>query len=358
MPIARELSDRGFDVHLVSAPGERTLGPQEEKVTWHPLEMRRGPSIFSDLRSFWSWLRLIRRVSPEIVSLGTPKAAFLGLMAAKFLSVPHRVYQLRGLRLETAQGALRFFSLLSERISVACSTQIIAVSESLRSRYLALGLSSPSEIQVIGCGSSHGVNTNRFKSVSRIERSVLKSQMGIDMDLPVLGFVGRFSRDKGSDSLVAVRQLLHKNGVDHEFIFIGTVEGDVKNLLKLSDCGRPMRNLGFLHDTERYYPLMTVLLLPSKREGFPNVVLEAASCKVPTIASDATGCVDAIIHGETGHLVESKNPRDFAQEVLETISDLRRIEKMGKAAQQRAHSLYKQDTVVGIQSDWYVQLAN
>ena len=97
------LAERGWDVHVVSSPGARLDAlAGVDGVTVHALTMAREPSPVSDLRSLIAWMRLLRRLRPDVVSVGTPKAGLLGGIAARLTRVPGRVYMLRGLRLETS----------------------------------------------------------------------------------------------------------------------------------------------------------------------------------------------------------------------------------------------------------------
>ena len=355
-PIASRLSGTGFEVHLVSAPPEPSSILLGEGVAWHGLPMEREPSLVLDVVSLFGWFRLIRRLSPTLVSIGTPKAAFLGLFAARLLKVPNRVYVLRGLRSETASGFVKIIAVFAERISAKCATEILAVSHSLRSKYLSSAFCAPSKIRVLGNGSSHGVCVDRFRELSASDREVRKWELGIAQGVPVLGYVGRFSTDKGFQTLVAVRELLSNSGFDHEFLLLGSLEDSARELHELNLYGRQVKNFGYVSDPENYYPVMNLLLLPTKREGFPNVVLEAACCAIPTIATNTTGTVDAVVHGETGLLVDSTEPFVFAETVREALRGPIKVANLGRRARLRARAEFEEQTVAKMQSDWYAGL--
>jgi hypothetical protein len=127
------LVSRGWDVHVVSSGGPRLSALGEiDGVTVHVIPMRRAPSPFADAIALRAWVRLLRRLQPTVVSLGTPKASLLGLVAARICRVPARQYLLRGLRLHTTRGVLRAVLRISERMAMAMSTDVVAVSASLR----------------------------------------------------------------------------------------------------------------------------------------------------------------------------------------------------------------------------------
>ena len=154
--IPRSFAGKGWDVHLVSSPGPEWDREKETGyATCHSIPMVRNPSILRDLWALLLWIRLIRRIRPTVVSIGTPKAALMGLFASWVLRVPHRVYMLRGLRLETTTGVSRAILGALERIAAGCATEVIAVSASLKVAYLQEKLSDERKVVVLGGGSLH-----------------------------------------------------------------------------------------------------------------------------------------------------------------------------------------------------------
>src|SRR5690606_5723648 len=107
-------------------------------------------------------IRVLRKYHPEIVTYATPKAALLGSVSGILLRVPTRVYQLWGLRLETVFGFKRAILWLMELLTSLSSTSILANSHSLAARYQSLGLAVRKKVDVLGEGSSHGVDLDRF----------------------------------------------------------------------------------------------------------------------------------------------------------------------------------------------------
>jgi len=101
----RALREAGLDVTLVSAPGELlTQRAQAEGVVAHSVAMQRGIAPLADLRSFFALLLLLLRLRPAITDFSTPKAGLLGNLAAWVARVPHQVYTLRGLKLESDEA--------------------------------------------------------------------------------------------------------------------------------------------------------------------------------------------------------------------------------------------------------------
>jgi len=330
------LRDRGWQVHVVSSPGPRLerLG-HERGITVHAVSMERAPRPFADLRSLFRWIRVVRMVRPRVVSVGTPKAALLGAVAAWLTRVPVRVSLLRGLRLETSTGLQRFILTWMERLTSATATDVLAVSPSLRTRAIELELVPEKKIRVLGLGSSNGVDIRAMDSAAPLDEA---HRVALTEGVPVIGFVGRLAADKGLGTLADARAELVARGVDHQLLLVGGVDEDHDSaaMERLLNSGRPAVVVGQVPRAWPYFRLMDVLCLPTLREGFPNVVLEAAGSRVPTVTTDATGAIDSVVDGETGFLVPVGDASALADALATVVSDPSLARRLGSAARDRA----------------------
>jgi len=348
------LASRGWDVHVVSSPGPGLDALRgEQGLTVHALRMAREPSPLADARALLSWISLLRRVRPDAISVGTPKAGLLGGLAARWTRVPWRIYHLRGLRLETTTGVRRSILAILERTAMASSNMVISVSASLRQRVVDLGLVDGSRIRVLGHGSSNGVELPA-RPPSTEERAAARQRLGLEPQPPVVGFVGRLTPDKGLDVLAAARALLAERGVDHQLLIVGGVDeqADPAILDALRSVGRPPIETGQVPDARSFYAAMDLLCLPTLREGFPNVVLEAAAAGIPAVTTDATGAVDSVVDGATGLIAAVGDPGSLAdrlQELLEATAGARRA--MGQTARERAARDFSRDLVWALFAD-------
>lgn len=359
------LASRGWDVHVVCSPGQLLdeLG-DEPGVTTHRVAMARRPAPIADLVALARWVFLLMRLRPDVTSVGTPKAGFLGGIAGWLTRVPTRIYLLRGLHLETATGVKFKLLMILEKLSFAPAHKALAVSPSLRARAVGLGLVRSEKIVVLGAGSSNGVDLCHYKpmhpSADHLgceDGDTLAIGLGLVPDVPVIGFVGRLSEDKGLTHLAKARDILHARGIDHQLLVVGGIDDSAAPavLKELERSGRPPVQTGHVRDTAPYYRLMDILCLPTRREGFPNVVLEASATAVPTVTTDATGAIDSVIDGETG-LVTKRDSAVALADGLAMLLDnpvLRR--RMGEASRQRAHDHYRRPLVWGLLEEFYTQ---
>src|SRR5579863_9852839 len=202
----RALKSAGFRVVLVSSPGQflHRLAIQEG-VESQAIPIRRGISPLADLISFLQLCWLLYRLRPDLTEFSTPKAGLLGSLAARLCGVPVRIYMLRGLRLETLTGIKKFVLLAAERIAAACSDRVVCNSKSLRDKALALRIAPEGKLELIGRGSSNGVDVDHYSPGP----APIRKSLGIPNDVPVVGFVGRLTCDKGVPELVdAFEQIL------------------------------------------------------------------------------------------------------------------------------------------------------
>lgn len=335
----RFLQSDAWEVNLVCADGDglRQFAEQEgARLT--TLAMKRDPSPWSDIRSVLAAYRLLRQLQPDVLVYATPKASLVGALAGALAGVPVRVYELWGLRLETSVGlAQRLFRML-EALTARLSTLVIANSRSLAARAVELGVNGGRDIVVLGQGSSHGVDSSIFSPQASMPAPDLEMQTAILKDgTPVVGFIGRLHPDKGIDTLTEALGICVSRGLKLQLLVVGGDEGaDLSLLLEPLRAEVPVHVVGHIPDPRPYLRMMDLLVLPSKREGFPNVVLEAASMEVPAVVSDATGCVDSVVADETGMIEPVGDASRFAAAITRLVDDGRLRAQMGSAARQWA----------------------
>lgn len=354
------LAQRGWRVGVSSdsaVPGQLEDFARQEHAEALPVAMHREISPRNDLRSLMRMYRTLRRFQPVVTNVGTPKAGLLGGLAAVAARVPVRVYTLHGLRLETARGATRRVLLLTERIALACAHRVVCVSPSLRERVHELGLAPAHKTLVLGEGSVNGV---RLPPASDPRATAqLRSELGLVNGQPVVGFVGRFTRDKGIPELIEAFDQVRTQFPSAALLLIGDYEeGDpVEPRVREAIDSRPgFVRTGFVPNVYPYYPLMTVLALPTHREGFPTVALEAAAFGLPVVTTDATGARDAVRDGVTGWLVAVGDVQALATALREALEDPVAARHRGAAGRRRVEEHFRPDDVQQRWAELYDEL--
>ncbi|MDE3136081.1 MAG: glycosyltransferase [Acidobacteriota bacterium] len=345
------MREAGFDVTVVTAPGEGLeQAGLKEGVKTIAVPMVRSISPRRDIVALCRLWRIVRRLRPSITNVGTPKAGLLAGIAAWLSRVPCRIYTLHGLRLETIRGPMRPALWLAEWIACHTAHRVICVSESLRQKALALRLVAPERAVVLGAGSCNGVDEARYAPgpcASRRARE-LRLRLGIPDGVPVVGYVGRLTRDKGIPELARAYYNLRHSFPDLHLLLVGDFEkGDpIDPVLRRSIETHPGISLaGMVHDVSPYYHLLDLLLLPTLREGFSNVVLEAHAAGKPVVATRATGVVNAVIDGENGILVPVGDSMALSEAVTCLLRDPALAARMGSAGRRRVLLHFRQQDV-------------
>lgn len=341
------LTTRGWNVHLACSPGpELDAAAAREGCEAHRIPMQREISPLRDLRALASWFTLIRRVQPAVTHLSTPKAALLGTLAAWTLRVPRRVYLVRGLRLEGAHGAARPLLWLGERITIGLSTDVVVVSPSLGSQLARHRLLGRHRAVLIGHGSSNGVDVAAVaERAESAGREHMRREMHVDETAVVVGYVGRIVADKGIDTLLAALDCCRSRPT---LLLVGSVD-DPGLAGAIASSAVPIVHVDWTDDVWSHYAAMDVLCLPTRREGFPNVVLEAAAAGIPSVSTNATGAVDAVIPTVTGETVAVGDATALAAAIDRLAEDAAVRARMGAAAKARASSDFRpQDIWAGM----------
>jgi glycosyltransferase involved in cell wall biosynthesis len=307
--------------------------------------MARSVTPWADLRALVAWVRVLRSVRPDVVFAGTPKAGLLAMVAARLVGVRRRAYFLQGLRLEGADGRQRRVLGAMEWLASWSSQVVVAVSPSLARRYAELKLNAGRPVVVPHHGSSHGVNTEHFRPTERAEHVL--EEAGLDPTVPVLAFIGRLTRDKGPDALIAAAHEIRRLGEEVQLLILGAQdEADSSSYLeRLRDSGLPLVVHDHLEDVRPFLSVTDVLVLPTWREGMPNVVLEAAAMGVPAITTSATGAVDSVVDGVTGVIVPVDDAAALAEAIDRLLKDADLRRRMGRAARDRMVADFQPDDV-------------
>ncbi|MGA2887635.1 MAG: glycosyltransferase family 4 protein [Terracidiphilus sp.] len=353
----RALRKAGFRVTLVSSPGElltRTAAEEGVEVVAIPMRRRMAPAadLLSLLRLCW----LLYRLRPEMTEFSTPKAGLLGSIAAMLCGVPARIYFLRGLKLETSTGLKRWILLAAERLTSACAHSVICNSDSLRNEALALGIAPAAKLHLLGNGSSNGVDVEHFSPGPGNIRECL----GLPLDAHVVGFVGRLTRDKGLPELIEAFDAILDAMPNAHLLLVGWFDHSEDALgrdLRFQIMSHPrIHTTGFVVDTAPYYRAMDVMVLPTWREGFPNVVLEAAASGIPVVTTLSTGSRDAVVPEVTGLLIPPGYPVAIRESVLQLLRHPERRCRMGVAARAWVLDHYVNGQVLGLTVDYYKSL--
>ena len=344
---------RGFDAHLISSPGtELQQARRELGIATHEVRMAREIDLRADIAALRRLVRILRACDPNWSSPPHPRPACWGCWPPAWSVCPCGYTTSTGCGWKTAAGAKRRILRLAERATAACATRVICVSRSLRDLYVQMKLAPAGKVAVLGAGSSHGVDAARYQATPELRQRAadIRSKLGIPAEAPVVGFVGRLTRDKGIEKLLEAFALVRANVPAARLLLRGDFEpGDplpaeaIRTLLS-----HPQISVAPFGDhTEAYYQAMDVLAFPSCREELPNVPLEAAAAGLAVVGFVATGTIDAVIHGLTGVLVPPGDATAMGEAIVRYLQDAALRHSHGAAGRQRILRDFRPETVWG-----------
>lgn len=368
--VASEMTVRAFLVRQVTAMAEHYdvtvvvntrraefLARLGIPATLHRLPIARAASPLQDLSCLIQLTGFLRAGRFDVVHSMTPKAGLLAMLAARIAGVPVRLHTFTGQVWATRRGLARAGLRLLDRVMAAAATLTLADSPSQRAFLIAAGVVPPSKIRVLGCGSVSGVDTERFRPDPQ-RRQHTRARLGIPPGDVVLLFLGRLTRDKGVLDLARAYAVLAGKRTDLRLIVAGPDEEGLSDVLRAA-CGEYAQGLhlcGFATAPEELMAAADILCLPSYREGFGSVIIEAAAAGVPAVASRIYGVVDAVVEEETGLLHEAGDVQALVEQLHRLIGDSSLRQRLAAAARLRAVRGFSQQDVAAALLDTYARL--
>ena len=342
---------RFFEVQAISSDGDELADVEDhENVPVTVVNMTRSISPLWDAVALFRLYRIFRRERPDIVHTHTPKAGTLGMLAAKLARVPVRLHTVAGLPLLEKNGPVRYVLDHVEKITCACADMVYPNSYGLRDIILQNGYTRAEKLKVLGNGSTNGIDTAVFAPdiVDDADKSALKKRLGIGPDDFVFIFIGRLVRDKGIVELVeAFRRLSENHSI--KLLLVGRQEEDLDRLPTgtRDDMARnpDIIAAGYQEDVRPYLAISDVLVLPSYREGLPNVPMQACAMEVPCIVTDINGCNEIITDQVNGLLVPPKQVEPLEQAMERILQDPGLLKRLKGNARPQIVSKYDQQSV-------------
>jgi len=322
-----------YDITLcMNAEGSEVVPVIPPGVTLKTLDIRRKIDLFADAGALFALWRFFVQQRFDLVFSVSPKAGLLSMLSAWLGRVPRRVHCFTGQVWINRRGAGRQFFKLLDRILVACATHVLVDGRSQRQFLIDEGVVKPQNAVVLAETSLISVDTERFRS-NHDTRQRMRQLLGIEEAASCVIYVGRLDRDKGIEDLVAA---FHRLRSVHQNLHLLIVGPDEANLLPFLRSHAGVHLVGYTREVQDYMAAADILCLPSYREGFGQVLIEAGATGLPVVGSRISGISDALVEDETGLMHEPANIDDLAAQIDRLISDSALRERLGRAGRTRA----------------------
>lgn len=346
------MASKGFVVQAVSADGPE-IGEvmSREGVPHTVIPMTRQITPLQDMVALLKMISYLRRHKPDIVHTHTPKAGLIGMLAAKWCRVPVKIHTVAGMPLMTTSGMKRRILTWIEKLTYACADKVWANSQSLRRFIKQHKLVKPEKVTVIGKGSSNGIDLNRFDRQSLDPALIKQTKNAIHYDesKTYLLTVGRMVRDKGIPELVDAFLELKKTNSALKLVLLGPFEEDrdalsegTKTKIQLS---KDIIHIPWSDHVEYFMAQAHILVHPSHREGFPNVLLQAGALACPIVCSDIPGNNDIVQNKQTGLLFEVGQKGQIVEKLSWALDKYDQMKACASALKEEISQYYRRESL-------------
>jgi len=356
------MQQNGFKVIAISANGaeieELKLQENCEHIT---IPLTRSINPFVDFICIIKLFFLFRKIKPSIVHSHTPKAGFVAMLAAYFARVPIRLHTIAGLPWSIERGFKKKVLKLVEKLTVFASSKVFVNSKNLLF-YLKSENIKGSKINLLGSGTSNGIDTNYFSNSIEVKQNVehLLIDNHINPNSFVWLFVGRVVKDKGIQELIEAFVKIQEKFPDDLLWIVGNEEPDLDPIDQMYrhilNSNKSIKLFGFQKDVRPFYSAANILAFPSYREGFPNVPMQAALMDCGLILSNINGCNEIVSHQVSGLLVQPKSSTDLFEKMLFARENEKSIHQYKQLVKQHILSNFNQDVVWKSLLNEYVNL--
>lgn len=275
---------------------------------------------------------MIRHYRPSLVVTHEYKSNLYGYLASRMTGVPHLIHY-HGATAEDLK--VRLYNAI-DRWVLRRAKGIITVSNETKRRLVAAGVREESVHVVI-----NAVSESAFEKVKFVNREFEPTE-------PFAVCAGRLSHEKGVDILIEAAALLKAGGIKLNLLIYGEgpEEGHLSSLIERHALGDTVKLMGFQKDLRGAFGSMAFLVIPSRSEGFPLVLLESWSQGAPVVATPVGGLPELVADNENGMLAETVDPKALAAAIRRAVTTPDFRTRCGAAGRQIVMEKYNFETQV------------
>ena len=319
LPIFKKLQSEGFDVTFACTDDKDARFVEAQGIPFYPVKISRSISL-SDITATVRLYKFIKKNNFVLVNTHTAKAGFAGRTAAWLARVPIIIHTAHGLVIhEYLSLVKRTIYKLLERWIGAKTSAFIVVTDKVGDELIKAGIAKKNKIHRI----YNGINLDDFSIINKTSHLAFREKLNINNDDIIIGTLSRLVPDKGLEDLIQAFVLTNSSKPETKLIIAG--DGPLKNklielteTLEINNC---VFFIGWQDDVPQTLALFDVFCLPTLREGFGYVFLEAQAAGVPVIATKIEPLTETMQDGESAFLVPTHSPENLASAIKKVITD-------------------------------------
>ncbi len=340
-----------YDITFICSEDKEFAKYIPKEFHYIPIKMKRGIDI-NGIETILQLKKIFKENKFDYIQYSTPNASFYSSIALFDMKAPVKVYAQWGIRYTGASGIERFILKQLEKTTCKLTPNIRAVSKKNMEFAINEGLYNKNKVKVIGNGGTIGVDMTHFDISKKDDLcKCTRDRYNIEDDCFVFGFIGRVSRDKGSNELLSAFKKIHKKGYDSKLILVGRFEESKGLDINLINWARECDDVIIAgsypkNDLPAFYSAFDCYVHPTYREGFGMVLQEAGAMGNAIITTDVPGASEVMEDNVSCKLVPAKNDQALFEMMEYMIQNLSVAEKIGEEAYTRTKKLYERSIMI------------
>ena len=317
-----------------------------DDVDLRNINFSRSFNPLKDLITSFQLASHIKTLKPDIIISSSPKGGLVATLVNLFFQLP-RIHILSGiLWSDRKHSLLNRIAKIIDFITFKFSKLIYLDSQSQIDFLLRYNIPKV-RLSLIANGSMKGVNLNKFE-YNKTDIQIRKKRYNLSGQTLILLFLGRISPEKGIETYLSSIIELFNEGYDIKGLIVGRDEKDILKKYRKKDLNfnQYFQYFEYTNQPETFLQLADIVLIPSSREGFCQVAIEASACEVPVVGFNVIGLIDSIKQNESGFLVPYNDIGRFKEKIKLLLEDSNLRRQMGKKGREFVKYKYSQEEII------------
>ncbi|MCK8824333.1 glycosyltransferase family 4 protein [Fuchsiella alkaliacetigena] len=355
------LQEKGYIVETISSKkGYKEEFMKDYNLDTKFISMNREINLVDDLKSIVKMYGLLKKEDYDIVHTHTAKAGIIGRIAAKLAGIPIVLHTAHGLPFFEGQSKLKYhmYRLFEKIGSWFCD----AIGSQNQDDIKKIKAYAPNKkVYYEGNGVDLPKLDKKLKEISEEDLNKIREQWNIGEDTKIILKAARFEPVKNHQFLLkGLKKLI--NEYNNDFLCLlagkGHLKEEIKELINDYGLNNNVKIIGYQTNIFHYIKLADLVVLTSKKEGVPRIIMESMAFSKPVIATDVLGTRDVVEHDKTGYLVSLGDVKNLANYLNKLLINKKLRKRFGEASRQVIEKGFTEQIVVDRLDEIYQQLLN